>query len=428
MTTIQRTCTLMTGLMIGMLAPSCAKSRINDDHCWYANGDATCQELYGGALPYCSYDQNDCGVFSASGCVAELPPLGECYSPCGGGMSLVEDSSCVGVAEEGSESMGSESTDSSSTDSGSTDSSSTDSTETCGDGIVQRMEECDDGNSDDTDDCTNMCLFAVCGDGVVHADLEDCDDGNMVNTDACTTTCANATCGDGLVQEGVEQCEDGNMVNTDACTATCEYAVCGDGFVYESMEDCDDGNVSNGDGCDSECAIDSKTVFVTSSLHTGNLGGLAGADMICTMRAAAANLPGTYKAWVSADEPNGTPATRFTPSAVPYRKVDGVLVADNWADLTDGSLASSINKTETNAAPPVGTAFCLANQPSVWTATEDDGKIFDSNATCSNWTDETDPMGSNRARAGRANESDSDWTSSCALSCALTAALYCVQQ
>ncbi len=44
----------------------------------------------------------------------------------------------------------------------------------------------------------------VCGNGVVEGD-EACDDGNDLNTDECTDTCQVAACGDGYVQEGVEQ-------------------------------------------------------------------------------------------------------------------------------------------------------------------------------------------------------------------------------
>jgi uncharacterized protein (TIGR03382 family) len=50
----------------------------------------------------------------------------------------------------------------------------------CGDGIVSGAEVCDDGNTDDTDDCTNRCAVAACGDGVV-AKTEECD--NSANPD-----------------------------------------------------------------------------------------------------------------------------------------------------------------------------------------------------------------------------------------------------
>ncbi|XP_014793096.1 PREDICTED: acetylcholinesterase collagenic tail peptide isoform X5 [Calidris pugnax] len=45
---------------------------------------------------------------------------------------------------------------------------------TCGDGIVQDGEECDDGNTVVTDDCIR-CRRAYCGDGYRHEGVEDCD-------------------------------------------------------------------------------------------------------------------------------------------------------------------------------------------------------------------------------------------------------------
>ncbi len=82
---------------------------------------------------------------------------------------------------------------------------------------------------------------------------EECDDGNTSNTDACVSGCADAECGDGFVRAGMEACDDANEDNTDACLTTCALAICGDGFVRAGMEECDDGNLETGDGCDGEC-------------------------------------------------------------------------------------------------------------------------------------------------------------------------------
>src|SRR5690554_6209362 len=46
----------------------------------------------------------------------------------------------------------------------------------CGDGMVEGDEECDDGNTDDSDACTNECLAATCGDGIIQGG-EECDAG-----------------------------------------------------------------------------------------------------------------------------------------------------------------------------------------------------------------------------------------------------------
>ena len=64
------------------------------------------------------------------------------------------------------------------------------------------------------------------------------------------------TCGNGLVEAG-EQCDDGNTTPGDDCSATCtvETAICGDTFVT-APEQCDDGNTQAGDGCSDSCVIE----------------------------------------------------------------------------------------------------------------------------------------------------------------------------
>lgn len=123
---------------------------------------------------------------------------------------------------------------------------------TCGDGVTRTgVEACDDGNSVNTDACID-CVAATCGDGYTHAGFETCDDGNTSNTDACLNTCVAAACGDGYTEAGVEDCDDGNAISTDACIS-CVDAACGDGFVQAGVEECDDSNLANNDGCSSVC-------------------------------------------------------------------------------------------------------------------------------------------------------------------------------
>jgi len=153
----------------------------------------------------------------------------------------------------------------------------------CGNGVLDPLEECDDGNADDTDDCTSQCALATCGDGLVHAEKEACDakgesadcnadcspaacgdgiinaaageqcDGGGESAD-CNADCSPAACGDSIVNAAAgEQCDDGNDLDTDACVAGCKTAVCGDMFVQAGVEDCDDGNMVNGDGCENSC-------------------------------------------------------------------------------------------------------------------------------------------------------------------------------
>ncbi|HXC51254.1 MAG TPA: DUF4215 domain-containing protein [Candidatus Limnocylindrales bacterium] len=83
-------------------------------------------------------------------------------------------------------------------------------TEFCGDNIrCPNTEECDDGvdNSDTTPNaCRTTCKNPKCGDGVtdVIANGEDCDDGNTVDTDACPNSCF--ICGNNKKQPG-EECD-----------------------------------------------------------------------------------------------------------------------------------------------------------------------------------------------------------------------------
>ncbi len=167
-----------------------------------------------------------------------------------------------------------------------------------------------------------------------------------------------------------------------------------------------------------------KRVFVTSESYSGNLGGLDGADAKCQARADAANLPGTYRAWVS--DSTGSPSTRFTQSAIPYKLVDGTLIAGNWADLVDGALVTTITKTEFGGAPPT-TNFCGAGQVTVWTNTSANGTMTNASSSCSNWTG-----GGGGSIWGFATRTDSGWSQWCSGGACVGAIwvspLYCFQQ
>jgi len=151
-------------------------------------------------------------------------------------------------------------TDSDTTESD-TDATDTDTTESdtdvepvCGDGVVDDGEACDDGNDVDDDECSNECVAASCGDGIVNSDAEECDDGNAEDTDECLSTCLAASCGDGYIQADVEACDD--MGESAECNSDCSAHACGDGILNESAgEECDDANEENSDECVGECTV-----------------------------------------------------------------------------------------------------------------------------------------------------------------------------
>jgi len=344
----------------------------------------------------------------------------------------------------------------------------------CGDGKIDPGEACDDGNTDDTDDCVR-CNPAACGDAAVHtgvescddgpdnsdewsaakhcnascqayaphcgdgtcqADVEDasacpedgckavcgngvmeateaCDDGNQDDTDACLGTCEAASCGDGQVRVGVEDCDDANSENTDACLNTCKAASCGDGFVQADTEACDDKNAVNDDACSDACERP-RRIFVTSASYTGNLGGLAGADMKCQGLADGVNLGGTFLAWLSDD--TGSPMTRLdTGFTGAYKLVDGTVIASaGWPDLTDGTLAHGIDRDEKNTAILDGV---------VWSNTSPAGAKV-SPDSCKNWLSSKVIDG---GRLGSSDAVDDTWTDVAASNCAPSSRLYCVE-
>ncbi len=139
----------------------------------------------------------------------------------------------------------------------------------CGDGLLDPMEQCDDGNTTPGDGCDATChRESYCGDG--HVDPgEVCDDGNNASGDGCRSDCqSNETCGNGVrdVATG-EVCDDGNNVDGDGCSADCmRVEGCGNGVVAGS-EECDDGNISPWDGCGADCRVERSLVL--DSLHIG---------------------------------------------------------------------------------------------------------------------------------------------------------------
>jgi cysteine-rich repeat protein len=149
---------------------------------------------------------------------------------------------------------------------------------TCGNGVVDSGEECDDGGESatcdvdcttamcgdgirnatageqcdtvkDTASCDSDCTLPMCGDGHTNISAgEDCDGGA-----GCNGSCKNvAVCGNGVVEVG-ESCDTGGQTAT--CDNDCTTAYCGDGHLNTAAgEVCDDGNTDDNDGCKNDCS------------------------------------------------------------------------------------------------------------------------------------------------------------------------------
>lgn len=61
--------------------------------------------------------------------------------------------------------------------------------DSCGNGIIEIGEDCDDGNREDGDLCDHACHTVKCGDGILQG-KEYCDDGNTENGDGCSSSCS----------------------------------------------------------------------------------------------------------------------------------------------------------------------------------------------------------------------------------------------
>jgi hypothetical protein len=167
--------------------------------------------------------------------------------------------------------------------------------------------------------------------------------------------------------------------------------------------------------------IDARwTVFATSGTWSGNLGGLSGADSKCQAAASAASLPGTYRAWLSGDGDNEV-RDRFETvgTSLPFYLTDGTTkVADDWSDLTDGSLEAPINKDENGAG--VSSSY-------VWTNTDSDGSAVYTTASnnCSLFTSSSGAYG---GYAGYTAYPNINWTQYNHTSCSSSGfRLYCFQ-
>ncbi len=162
-----------------------------------------------------------------------------------------------------------------------------------------------------------------------------------------------------------------------------------------------------------------KTVFVTSVSFKGNLGWLTGADAKCQAQAdgPASVVPsGTYLAWLS--DGFDSPDIRFTKSAHPYILPGGTKIAEDFTDLTDGSILHSIDIDPTGE--PVGLA-------QFWTGTNNDGTTAAYTVTCDGWT--ADPLTAFHGMAGNTARTGLLWSTYFGrVSCGFTYRLACFQQ
>jgi cysteine-rich repeat protein len=91
---------------------------------------------------------------------------------------------------------------------------------------------------------------------------EECDDGNTNNNDDCKNDCTlpppDPACGDGNIDAG-EECGEPGLpvceVRYECQNCNCDYIPqCGNGML-DPGEECDDGNTNNDDDCRNDCTL-----------------------------------------------------------------------------------------------------------------------------------------------------------------------------
>jgi hypothetical protein len=171
---------------------------------------------------------------------------------------------------------------------------------------------------------------------------------------------------------------------------------------------------ATGEGCVDGACVPVKRVFVTSLMMLPNFGSASEANQICQDLATNESLPGTWRAWIS--DGSTSPAQTFPRDVGPYMLLDETIVANDWTDLTDGSIAHAIDLDE-------GGNFVDLRE--TWTGTTSAGDP--SGDDCNGWKKQT--ANPQRATQGVSTMTNDAWTSAYVQYCdRANVSLYCFEQ
>ena len=190
----------------------------------------------------------------------------------------------------------------------------------------------------------------------------------------------------------------------------------------------DGGNTDASTTTDSGPPLNYKRVFVSSAVYAkGNLGGLAGADAICTGLAQAAGMSGTWKAWLTSATVQNV-EDRLDPNAGPYKTVTGTFIGTTLDSIAwNGGPAAPINIDENGNS--IGTNAINV----VYTGTDGNGKVQSSACTTDGglncWTCNDWNGGGNGVPVSYGNCNDTQqWTNFFKTACTDQARVYCFEQ
>jgi hypothetical protein len=227
------------------------------------------------------------------------------------------------------------------------------------------------------------------------------------NAQLCAVGGEGCACTQGGACDTGLECREGMCVDPDAPVGTGTS-----GASQGETDDVDTSGATSNDTEDTGLEHGPNVVFVTSTQHRPSaLGGLEGADAICQMRADAAGLDGTYRAWLSTSD---TDAKNRLAGARGWVRPDGSPFARDLAQIVAGGFYYPPMLDEHGAVPSTWR---------VWTGTLGDGTAlaFEGHF-CQDWTDD-DPGTS--ALQGELDAGPGWWSDRFIVPCDDAARLYC---
>jgi len=298
-----------------------------------------------------------------------------------------------------------------------------DSNDLCTVGKTCKAGKCEGGMPKDCSQLTQGCFDGVC-DAVTGA----CTQKAIMPGNNCaeaTDDCNQGVCDANGMCNPQPTNENGNC-NSNSCTSnqTCKMGMCQGGMP---ITQCKNGDFCCPMGCTISTDSDCLTEILFAALnngHNGNLGGITGADALCNQQAAAANITGTWKAFLSSSTQNVKDIVPQALQQLPVKNLLGGEMYANWNAMFGPNVIT-------------------------WTVIQDlksfDGKDVDENQGANpEWTDADGWHGSNTDGTVATNFTCNDWTSTSAQgrngewdfrqllgqethSCTYTAAIGCVR-
>lgn len=215
--------------------------------------------------------------------------------------------------------------------------------------LAPKTEDCEGGGvcpaglkcvTDSGDHGRELCVAPTCGNGILDPG-EACDDGNSISGDGCPADCSPA-CGYGVLDPG-EVC---NPPSPGTCSADCmSNLTCGNAVV-DPQEGCDDGNLQEHDGCSSACIEERPAWTSLGDVPPARVGGA----LVYDAARATAVLFGGCTLGPTTTTGSGFPTTTGC---------QGAVLDDTWQ--WDG--ARWARRTSTTPAPPPRFGHAMAYDP-----------------------------------------------------------------